>query len=52
VFKQTCIENEAKEGRLRMVMSYALEEPTTRAGKRKLDDEVASIVDRISRSKK
>jgi hypothetical protein len=52
VFKQTCIENETTDGRLPVVLSYAPEEPTTRAGKRKLDDEVASIVDRISASKK
>jgi len=35
-----------------MVLSYALEEPTTKAGKRKFDQEVANLVARISGSKK
>ena len=37
--------------RLPKVLSYALEEPTTKAGKRKLDQEVAQLVARITASK-
>lgn len=49
---QTC--TDAADGVIRLpkVLSYALEEPTTKAGKRKLADEVAMTVARISASKK
>jgi hypothetical protein len=35
-----------------LVLSYALEEPATKAGKRKLGREVAMTIARISASKK
>jgi len=38
--------------RLPVVLSYALEEPATKAGKRKLQDEVSRQLARISASKK
>jgi hypothetical protein len=37
---------------LPLVLSYALEEPATKAGKRKLDREVAMTIAGISASKK
>jgi hypothetical protein len=46
------VQTEAEVIRLPMVLSYALEEPETKAGKRKLDKEVATLVARISGSKK
>ena len=47
---QTC--TDAADGVIRLpkVDSYALEEPRTKAGKRKLQDEVARQIARISSS--
>ncbi len=49
---QTC--TEAADGVIRLpkVLSYALEEPLTKAGKRKLQDQVAGLIAGISASKK
>ena len=49
---QTC--TDAADGVIRLpkVLSYALEEPTTKAGKRKLQKEVDMTIARISASKK
>ena len=49
---QTC--TGASDGVIRLpkVLSYALEEPTTKAGKRKMDAEVAMTIARITASKK
>jgi hypothetical protein len=49
---QTCTDAEDDVIRLPAVKSYALEEPATKAGKRKLQDEVARQIARISASKK
>ena len=49
---QTQVQTEDEVLRLPMVLSYALEEPATKAGKRKFDQEVANLVARISGSKK
>jgi hypothetical protein len=49
---QTC--TEAADGVIRLpkVLSFALEEPLTKAGKRKLQKEVDMTIARISASKK
>ena len=49
---QTFMEAQDAVIRLPKVLSYALEEPTTKAGKRKMDAEVAMTIARIGASKK
>ena len=49
---QTCTDAADGVVRLPKVLSYALEEPTTKAGKRKMAEEVAMTVARIGASKK